>query len=79
MESSGFKKFDCPRALLQIRKNPPKVYISNLKMICAHPEYIKPRKLTEKDVDKTVIKEILKSGISIDGAELIQDSSLRIS
>ena len=74
MEHTGITKIECPYFKLSIQKNPVSVSILNEKSI---PEKFKEQ-VTSWKIDKTAIKEAIKSGESIPGAELINGTRLAI-
>lgn len=72
MERLGDKKIKAGIFNINIQKNPPSVNIKNEKLIA--DDYF----ITERKIDKKKLKEDLKDGKEIDGAELTQGESLRI-
>ena len=72
MRSTGVFKVKGKVFTLAIQKNAPSVLIKDLE--CIPNEYFK----VKKEVDKTLLKEKLKEGQIIEGAELQQKESLRI-
>ena len=72
MERLGDKKIKAGIFNINIQKNPPSVNIKNEKLIA--DDYF----ITERKLDKKKLKEDLKDGKEIDGAELTQGESLRI-
>lgn len=72
MERLGDKRIKAGIFNINIQKNPPSVNIKNEKLIA--DDYF----VTEKKLDKKKLKEDLKGGKEIDGAELTQGESLRI-
>ena len=79
MDEVGETKIHGIRASLAIRKNPPSVRITDVDaLLYDGSEYVKPRRLKEEDLDKAKIKNALKSGTCVEGAELVQDRSLTI-
>lgn len=73
METVDKPKVKTPLFNFRIQKNPASVKITDETVI--EEKYFK----IKREVDKAKIKEIIKSGGYIDGAELIQTESLRIS
>lgn len=71
-------KIKTPLFTVSIRATPPKVVVSDLEKLQANVELWKPRKWDEKDLDKTKIKELLKSNIDVPGASLKKGETLRI-
>ncbi|PIT54753.1 hypothetical protein BHC49_07635 [Snodgrassella alvi] len=59
---------------MSFRKNPPKVEVFDESLIPDEYFCIK----TVKEVDKNALKEVLKSGIDVQGVELIQTETLKI-
>ena len=72
MERLGDKKIKAGIFNINIQKNPPSVIIKNEELIA--DDYF----ITERKLDKKKLKEDLKDGKEIDGAELTQGESLRI-
>lgn len=72
MERLGDKKIKAGIFNINIQKNPPSLNIKNEKLIA--DDYF----ITERKLDKKKLKEDLKDGKEIDGAELTQGESLRI-
>ena len=72
MRATGVKKVKGKVFTLNIQNNAPSVLIKDLERI--PNEYFK----VKKEVDKTLLKEKLKEGQVIEGAELQQTESLRI-
>lgn len=74
MVRAGLTKYDAGIFTLSIQKNPPSVKIIQEEAIA--PQY----KLTKLEVviDKTLIADSLKAGISVEGAELVQGTRLQI-
>lgn len=72
MERLGDKKIKAGIFNINIQKNPPSVNIKDEELIA--DDYF----ITERKLDKKKLKEDLKDGKEIDGAELTQGESLRI-
>ena len=72
MRATGVKKVKGKVFTLNIQNNAPSVLIKDLERI--PNEYFR----IKKEVDKTLLKEKLKEGQVIEGAELQQTESLRI-
>lgn len=72
MERLGDKKIKAGIFNINIQKNPPSVNIKDEELIA--DDYF----ITERKIDKKKLKEDLKDGKEIDGAELTQGESLRI-
>lgn len=73
MKLTGKTKFKSGMFNFSIQKNPASVNITDEKII--PEEFLIPQ---QPKVDKTSIKEILKRGIKVPGAELKQTEGLRI-
>lgn len=78
MTDANTKRLDLPRAKLTVRQNPPSVAIRDLEALVTSGTYLKPRKITESDIDKTAIKAAIQSGEEVEGAELEARTSLLI-
>ena len=74
MEYTGITKIECPYFKLAIQKNPPVVNILNEEAI---PVVFKEKVVTWK-IDKTGIKEAIKAGQPVPGAELVNGTRLAI-
>ncbi len=74
MEYTGITKIECPYFKLAIQKNPPAVAILNEDAI---PDEFKEQVITWK-FDKTGIKEAIKAGQAVPGAELVNGTRLAI-
>ncbi|MBE0437493.1 MAG: siphovirus Gp157 family protein [Methylomicrobium sp.] len=74
MEYTGITKIECPYFKLAIQKNPPAVAILNEAAI---PDEFKEKVITWK-IDKTGIKEAIKAGKAVPGAELVNGTRLAI-
>jgi len=74
MEHTGITKIECPYFKLSIQKNPASVVIKNEELI---PENFKEQVISWK-IDKTAIKNAIKLGDSISGAELMNGTRLAI-
>ena len=72
LKQLNIKKIESKYFKISIAKNPPKLILS--KDFKADSKYIN----MIETIDNSAIKEDLKLGIKIDGAELIQNESLRI-
>lgn len=73
METTGKTKIQSPKVTIWIQNNPPKVEIKDESLI-AKKYFIKQAPL----LDKQAIKEALKEGHKVRGAELIQTTGLRL-
>lgn len=71
---AGKKKMETDRFLLSTRKNNPSTVIDDATLI---PDTFKTTKVTES-VDKTAIKEAIKSGKDVPGAHLQASKSITI-
>lgn len=74
MEACGISKIECPYFKLSIQKNPPAV---NILDEAAIPEQYKEQVVTWK-IHKTAIKDALKAGDTVPGAELMVGTRLAI-
>lgn len=74
MEQSGITKIECPYFKLAVQNNPAAVTILDEDAV---PERFKEAVISWK-IDKTAIKEAIKSGQSVPGAELSQGTRLVI-
>jgi len=74
MEHTGITKIECPYFKLSIQKNPASVSITNEESI---PGQFKEQVISWK-IDKTAIKNAIKSGETIPGANLINGTRLAI-
>jgi hypothetical protein len=68
-------KFETPKVKLSYRKSST-VDITDLSQI--PQEYIKERKLTEDDVNKSDIKKLLTSGKEVSGATLVENLNMQV-
>lgn len=74
MEHTGITKIECPYFKLTIQKNPGAVNITDETAI---PDQFKEQVITWK-VSKTAIKDALKAGETVPGAEMINGTRLAI-
>ncbi len=74
MEACGISQVECPYFKLSIQKNPASVNVLDEDKI---PAEFKEQVISWK-IDKTAIKEAIKSGGTIPGAELINGTRLAI-
>lgn len=74
MEQTGISKIECPFFKLSIQKNPAAVNILDEDAI---PTQFKEQ-ITSWKIDKTAIKEAIKAGSAIPGAELVNGTRLAI-
>lgn len=76
MERSGIARLDCPFFSLSIRKNPPAVEITDSTSLPAiYWKFPEPKPLVAFP-DKAAIKEALKAGVAVVGAQLVQNTRL---
>lgn len=74
MEACDISKIECPYFKLSIQKNPPAV---NILDEAAIPAEFKEKVISWK-IHKTAIKDALKAGDSVPGAELVSGTRLAI-
>ena len=74
MEMAGNTEIVTDLYTVKLRKNPPKVDITDELVI--HKEY--KREVIEYKLDKKAIAEALKAGVVVDGARLIQTNRLEV-
>ena len=74
MEHTGITKIECPYFKLSIQKNPASVVINSEELI---PKKFKEQ-VTSWKINKTAIKNAIKSGETIHGAVLINGTRLAI-
>jgi hypothetical protein len=74
MEHTGITKIECPYFKLSIQNNPPAVAILDEESI---PAEFKEQVISWK-IDKTGIKNAIKAGKSVPGAELVNGTRLAI-
>ncbi len=74
MQASGITKIESPWFNLAIQKNPEAVEITNEELL---PDDFKTEVVTIK-IDKAAIKQVIKDGVSVPGAVLIQGTRLSI-
>jgi hypothetical protein len=78
MTRAGITKIEAvegaPLFRLSIRKNPPRVVIDNEAAI----EWEYKRSVTKVEIDKQMIKDALKAGISVPGAHMEQSERVEI-
>ena len=78
MVATGKTKFNTVLFNFNIQKNPASVFIKDIDKLKGNIDFWKARKWNEDELDKTKIKEVLQSGVIVDGAELVQGEGLRI-
>lgn len=74
MEMVGTSEIVTDLYTVKVRKNPPKVEITDELVI--HKEY--KREVIEYKVDKKAIGEALKAGVAVEGARLVQTNRLEV-
>ncbi len=74
MQAAGITKIESPWFNLAIQKNPEAVEITNEELL---PDDFKTEVVTMK-IDKAAIKQVIKDGVSVPGAVLIQGTRLAI-
>jgi hypothetical protein len=74
MEACGISDIECPHFKLSIQQNPSAVNILDEDAI---PEQFKEKVITWK-IDKTAIKDAIKSGSAVPGTELINGTRLAV-
>ncbi len=74
MQAAGITKIESPWFNLAIQKNPEAVEITNEELL---PDDFKTEVVTIK-IDKAAIKQVIKDGVSVPGAVLIQGTRLSI-
>lgn len=74
MEHTGISKIECPFFKLSVQNNPAAVNVTNENAI---PEQFKEQVITWK-INKPAIKEAIKSGTAVPGAELVNGTRLAI-
>lgn len=77
VDTKGLNKYklESPRMKLSYRKS-DKVIVNDLSLVPS--EFIKEHKITEDDVKKSDIKNLLKQGNTIDGVELLESVNMQI-
>lgn len=76
MDTAGITKIECPYFKLQIKNNPPSVFIEDESSIPA--EFMRTPEPPPPAPDKKLIGEALKSGISVKGCRLDKGTRLSI-
>lgn len=77
MRFANIQKIECPHFVLKIQNNPPSVDVYEPGLIPS--EFMKQKPPPPPEVDKTAIKEAIKSGREVPGAKLAQGQRLVIS
>jgi hypothetical protein len=79
LEIAGVSKLECPHFALTIKKNPPSVDVWDERQIPA--QYLRTPEPPPPPVptpDKAAIKEAIKAGIDVPGAQVVQGTRLEI-
>jgi hypothetical protein len=74
MQAAGITKIESPWFRLAIQKNPEAVEITDENLL---PDEFKTEVVTTK-IDKSAIKQVIKDGVSVPGAILMQGTRLAI-
>lgn len=74
MEACGISKIECPYFKLSVQKNPSAVHILDENAV---PAKFKEEVISWK-IDKTAIKDAIKTGSAVPGAELVNGTRLVI-
>lgn len=74
MEACGISQIECPYFKLSVQKNPPAINILDEDAI---PEQFKEQVISWK-INKTAIKDAIKAGSAVPGAELTNGTRLAI-
>ena len=75
MEYAGIDKFKTPTHTISLQKNPPALNITDAESVPAPYMILIPERW---EIDKDAVKQALKDGQEVPGAELTQGRSLRI-
>jgi hypothetical protein len=78
MENAGVERIECPLFKLTVKKNPPAVEVEDERQVPAAFWVIPPPKPPESRIDKTAIKNAIKSGQEVPGAKLVQHTRLEV-
>lgn len=78
MEVAGVTLIECPQFAIRVKKNPPKVDVWDEKQIPAKFWRMPEPKPPVKVVDKAAIKEAIKRGEEVPGAQLDSGTRLEI-
>lgn len=76
MEVAGIQKIECPHFQLAIKKNPPSVDVFEPSLV--PPAFLRQPEPPPPQIDKTAIKDALKTGGEVPGAVLVQGTRLDI-
>lgn len=76
MERTGITKIECPYFVISVKKNPPALKITEEEKI--PNEYFTIPEPPPPVLDKAKLKDALKGGATIEGAELTAGTSLQI-
>lgn len=78
MEAAGIERIECPLFKLSIKKNPPAVEVEDSALVPAGFWVTPEPKPPEPRIDKTAIKNAIKSGQDVPGARLVQNTRLEV-
>jgi hypothetical protein len=78
MENAGVERIECPLFTLSLKKNPPAVEVLDERQIPAGFWVTPEPKPIEARIDKTAIKNAIKSGQDVPGARLVQHTRLEV-
>jgi carboxylesterase type B len=76
MEIAGVTKMECPHFALTIRSNPPSVEVYEPSLVPT--QFMKTPEPPPPAPDKTAIKDAIKAGEEVPGAQLVQGKRLEI-
>lgn len=76
MEIAGVSKIECPHFAITIKKNPPSVDVFDLAMVPA--EFMRQPEPPPPGIDKAAIKEAIKAGRDVPGAQIANGTRLEI-
>lgn len=76
MQRTGISKIDCPLFVIGLQNNPPAVHVTDESLIPA--DYFKQPEPPPPALDKNLIKQAIKDGHTVPGAELRQSQRLTI-
>jgi hypothetical protein len=78
MEAAGIERIECPLFKLSLKKNPPAVEVLDEEMVPAGFWVTPEPKPPTARIDKTAIKNAIKSGQTVPGAQLVQHTRLEV-
>lgn len=78
MENAGVERVECPLFTLTLKKNPPAVEVLDEASVPAGFWVAPPPKVPEMRIDKTAIKNAIKSGHDVPGARLVHNTRLEV-